>query len=1282
MIIPFSQSISLYGKNSVECRAREDNAILDFLYPPKTLALLKKLSTYRLERWVRHANSLTPRLFSSSSKWHGAVNPHIATDNGVEALQKASHDNEEWSDAKLDQLYDMSWMTEIPPSRSGATIGSKLSPKEHLMSLLDGPIPLADHRRFSHAWTDFNQLNAEKPDFGLAAKLMTFLSFSQQERDRVRFLLLMKSLEFPEQYQFWKSILLSVYAQKFDTALEMHEMALSHTPIVESGSDVLLAHAIWNQKWDLARVVFQRATSELSLEMSNLETSQTRFARLWNLTIRLPNLVQLGTQYLEERLVFSRDLLDPFTYQFICVVLANNVLPKEVDQLLSFLRTYNIHTAGMYKIALSRKVHLAKRDPKSITPSQFASLHKMWSAYRIYCKPGDFSHSIIRDLLSALTECADAALTVDAQYRGLLADILDVCADAKIHLEYEFLVKLMWFYAQAGHSDTVKVFERHLPNLRDLSSRSTEEWDMDILRMKSLLRVHAVQQDLAGAKAEFESIISQIPRAKKLPKLWNELISVYSRTGHIQEAFRVALQDMPAAGINLTRQTILHLVWQCGWSGDTSAVLAVMQIAEQYNIQLDEWMIRSLIQAYLKNHSGSLAEEMEQLMQTHQITMDTWSKPAMTVMFNELLFAIARRRDLRSSNKIYLRMTELEMKISASTFGALIILLCNLGETDQALKLVGEVMPVNEVKPDSFHYAHLMRGYCIERRWEQVLAVHQYMIDQGMTPSSLSESQYLEAFAMIHRTNPTQDTKVLKQLWQTVSNDSINIENPITEPPVLYSQYTDRYFCDVLEPYVDINAFEMVQAVQELYWDHQKREGLSDDPSLIVIKAFMKAALFAGQHAVVSQLWEKSLKILSNYVRALAFTLRQVSSVASGGSFESFNERLKEHVGKVHVDGVKQPSNGNQTSERNSNDMLTHGLDPDNIPASQISVAHLLSLHLSYYMESLAQQSKFSEIIKVMQHVQRLGFKPTNMAWNFYILLLCRSLDMTNLIAAFRATEVHMMPYFMGIIPSTSSPPSESWRLLQQRRRRLERANYTPSLFYTSLKTLKEVYDSSDGATVRGNLVGIDTNSEIPLISVLHSIAPTLSNYLKTSPPPHRWAAIPKLVHWRLAEEDAKKREKARGEYHLRQTPHSAYLPASYDDNDNSALSIDELLVRRHDQRTQSKRRRGSLWRWPGEPLSEGARRLLEKAGAKSTSTAQANDEAVKITRQARVLSRVYSAVEKKEPMRVSDLVRLLKKGLPSEDAKKVDNAVLEDQGISTQPLKSMWKGKEQYSRR
>src|ERR1700753_1871179 len=265
----------------------------------------------------------------------------------------------------------------------------------------------------------------------------------------------------------------------------------------------------------------------------------------------------------------------------------------------------------------------------------------------------------------------------------------------------------------------------------------------------------------------------------------------------------------------------------------------------------------------------------------------------MAVMFNELLVIIASRRDLRSANRIYIQMVQEQLPISRHTFWALTKLLCNLKETDQATKLVKEVMPAHGFAASSSFYSQLMRGYAIEKRWEHVLAVHEEMIDKRMLSNTLSQTKYIEAMAMLNRTKPEKDLEILTLLKRLLMDESIEVYWSKDDPPIWWRHHTDPYFYHLMDAYCDIGANEMVQAIQQIYWDFQTRENLSDDPPLGILKSFIKAAMFSGQHDVVDSFWQKSVRILKEYVKSMASTFKQASNMASAGSMLSFNDRIQ-----------------------------------------------------------------------------------------------------------------------------------------------------------------------------------------------------------------------------------------------------------------------------------------------------------------------------------------------------------------------------------------------------
>jgi pentatricopeptide repeat protein len=1301
MVIPFSQSFSrklLYGNASVDLRGRSENAILEFLYPPQTLALFKKLSAYPLDQLAHRATRLGSRLFSSTSIRNVKIKYSLQTMDSGDIGSAVESVAEERPLSYPEEIFNLYWVQEadgIKPENK------EISARERFMLQLQNPIRSPqDGTRFDKAWESFHKLSKSDQDFELAAKLMSFLSFSSQEDDRVRLLLLFKAYTIPESHIFWKEILLNIQNQRFDRALEFYDIAVSKGSGTELGSDLILAHAIWNRNWKVARDIFDRTINfqHTNDKQNNLHSL---LSELWKMTSLLPDLVSLTSHFIQQSPYKDSGKDDAFAYHLSCFALAHCTVPESLNILLPLLRYYKLESIEMYESSIWYILNLAKNNTNSMNGWRRVTLQKLWSSYRIYCKPGEITKPLIHDLLSILTERSVPSLTWEAEDRRFITDILSVCADDKVPLPYEFMVRLMEIYASHGNLDAVRLLEENLyPKIRDLRimKRSKEEGTADIYRMAALLRVYSERRDIAGVHAEFESIVQQFPRAKGFRRLWHQIINVYSRSGMVKEAFKVALVDMPAAGALPSRRTMLHLLWLCGWSGDTSAVLAVLSIAEKNKIPLDEWMVRRLIQAYIKSHPGAVAEEMDELMESHQINKETWSTSAMTVLFNELLVIIASRRDLRSANRIYLRMVEEQLPISAQTFWALIKLLCNLMETDDAAKLVKEVMPAHGMAPSSTFYAQLMRGYAIEKQWEKVLAVHEEMDHKGMRPNTLSQTKYIEAVAMLNRSNPEKDLEILAILNRFLTDKSIEVYWSREDPPIWYRHHTDAYFYHLMDAYCDIGANEMVQAIQQMYWDFQKMESLSGDPPLGIMKSFMKAAAFSNNHEVVADFWHKSVKVLKDYVKSMASTFKQASNMASAGTMVSFNDQIRRNKAGSQYQGVTSNSqtfgDASFGQNTNSNPSSIHPSDPEHIADSQISVAHLLSRHIGWYMSSLSNSGNFKGIINAVRDLQSSGFKLTSQAWNVYIMTLCRSSDPNDLIAAFRATEVHLMPNSVAHFTLTTRGDKDLHRAMVKRQRRAQAANYQLYLNTTTLKNLRDVHESSASATVEGSSVGLERDANISLTGVLESVAPTLTNVLKSWERPLVSRQTLTFHHWNVAGADARKRMRnKRSSQSAVQNGMGLDTAASLTNLDTTNFLInsqnEELLsfdAFQSDsdpnadldaallslQGRERRKEKTNAWRWPDEPLDEGAAKLLSNLASQSsmkkgtsasegdstTTTAMAavaeGNGGVKSTLNlAGLLSRAYTDAENGQPMRPSEVVALLRRGLPKTKEEK-----------------------------
>jgi pentatricopeptide repeat-containing protein PET309 len=1340
MVIPFSQKSTrqvVYGKDTTDFRGSADSTILEFLYPAKTLALLVKLSTYRLDRLDRLAqrcNSFNTRRFTSSLSLNTeSQNPGLSnlqktsdsTTNVSTTPEQLDHisDNSQWTNrSEMKLFYDMRWLSQMDVYETEKA-REDLSPRENLIQKLQVPIPdSVDDTCWDDIWNLYNSLDERDQDFELTRRLMAFMSFSSRENERLRLIQLVQRQEFPEPWNFWKAVLLTSCAGKHDRAMEFHNLALSHGVITEAGSDLILAHAIWNGDWEVAKETFSKATASI-IGNANEEYALSLFSKVWKLITWLPDLASIAADFLEESKLQPGNIKDAFTFQLILLTLAYGTNIDSLNRLLPLLRFYSIETSPLYETTLQRILDMFKRNPESLNVTNLGIVRSIWSSYRIFCKTGDIGQPLIHNLLSILTNAKTSNLTWEAEERRLITDILSVCANQNITLPYSLMVNLMSMYARHGNIEAVNLLEENLePKLQDLNNipRAKDEKSSDLTRLNALLKVHQVHGNPTNVRSEFDAIAAQYPRAIKFRSLWHKVIRSFTRSGNFPKAFQTALVDMPNAGILPNRSTILLLLWICGWSTDTTAVLTVLNIAEKQNVTLDEWMVRRLIHAHLKSHPSALAEEFDQVFASHQINRETWSKEAMAALMNEILTMIANRRDLRSANRIYNRMVEENLPIRRSTYWAIICLLTNLYQTDEAAHLIQNIMPSKGIRPQTTFYSRLMRGYCIEERWESVIRVQEEMKRRGILEDVMCRQKYLLARAMIDRRDPLQDSHILSLLRDSIYESKVLWLRE--EPVIWHRHYTDTYFSVLLDAYADIHANEMVQAITNLYWDAQKYLGQSDDPPLGIIRAFMKTALNSGEHTIIAEYWTKSLGILGEYVKEMATTLARISDIASTGSMRNVNDHAEDDITEPSFQKSQEDPLLPGERTHSQIDDIERARTSENSPASQISVAHLISKPLMMYISSLSMQENYQAIIETVRDVQKSGFVLTNQAWNHYVQVLSLSSEPTYILAAFRAAEIHLMPNYIPFIPTI--PDKQHRQAMIHRQRRAQASNFQLYLDPGTLRVLKEIHLSAQFATVAGTDVGIVSDTNVRLSTAIDSVAPAVTNALKAWEHPKSTKHKLTPRHWRNAQSDMQKRRKSgisssvapntnTGSVDLfsgfavtprNKTYHdSVYKFSSLFDDMSIVGTMDEYNQLDTAKKRPSAQKGMSAWRWPYQPQSDrtpiqstssalGDRQATSEAHEESPSIPSSNhldlqvdpsgtidnrqtppapDKPTVIGGLAHLLARTYDAhvdSNKKQPIRAREVLELLMHDLPPDTEQALPSKLEEARMISSTP--------------
>lgn len=1220
-----------------------DNGILEFLYPPKALALLKRLSTYRLDRIAQTRRLLNRRTFSSHSK---------SLAEGSEA-QLWSYEPETAPDIEepdlrtihLQEFNDFDWTLDPIEKKSRK---NEVSMFEELQLNL-GKIPApGEDDAWNKPWDLYGQLLDPKIIGEFGQRLMVYLSFSSRELDKARLMELLAKIPMPESHNLWKATLISSCTGQLDRAMDFFQKSILHlsswheanpnkslfdNPIIRPANEILLAHLIQKRQWKLAEEVYGDSI-KMAPRFTQKVDAQRFLFDLWKVVGNLPDLEGHAMDYIENADISSGSLKSDFARQLISISLTHGTTPQRLTKLIHLLRFYGIETSRTYPPALEFLIDRFIRFHKHVTVSERIALHTLWSAYRIYCRPGQLKTPIVRDLLKVATAYYSTKAFANEE-RAFVLDILSVCSDDIAPLPYGTMIGVMGMYARRGNLEVVRLIESSLtPKLNAIQSwcRSVVDFDYDLQRLKALLQVHAVRGDLLGVQAAFDNIQSQIPLGNEYVMIWNRLILAYARLDELDKAFHIALVHMPSAGVSPNNHTFSNLLRACGWGGEASTMISLIDIAEHHKIRVDEWMIKNLILAYMKHHDGAIAEEIVEVLLNNNVNGETWSKYAFSSLLSDVLVLVAGRRDLRSANKIYNEMVQRKLPIGVVAYSALVELLTNIGETDQASVLVYSVMVERGFPVEDYNLSVLAKGYSVEHRYDGVLAVITELDRKGMPINARARAQHLNAFARLNRTNPNMDQKVIL-LLEKYLDERGDVTWPKDDHPVWFNHRTDFYFTVLIDAYCDIKATAMVETVMRMLWIYRRKAGLSLDFPIGILRVLMKVALAAGNYDMVKNYWLKCVAQLNEWSQRRASAIRFVAvekdSLLMDESKELDNDQETQYDTPERPNGMTgfgvsdtQPTVAKQAYSDADIDPIRHSTAPST------RIAHLLCRPLVIYMESLAAQNRAPAIINTVRDLQASGYLIDTRTWNKYVRLLIQTGDPQHIIAAFRASEVHLAHNMLPYLSRAGDLKRRKAMLVRQFR--AQSANHQHYLHSDTLRQMKEVYDASTEIHVPATSAGLESSSPVSLPSVLDLIAPVTTSAVKS------WTIIRTTQynltsnHDKIAVEDTKTRRHAEM---LANTPDDELYELYKSDSMNGVTT--RSIYERDDRDAES----GTSWRWPDEPSSDATNKLLDQT---NNFSAEANHSSPKQRSTLNLPDPPNDNAELHRPMNAGEMVQRL----------------------------------------
>ena len=942
--------------------------LLNFLYPPKTLSLVKKILAENaidsferrqrfntLELGVRRYTNDAAREFHENRRVAvGSAAPAVLHEEDVEGSQAVTVASEG---------YENSESSSIP-------LGE---PSEQILGL--GLNALAQRSTWYYRLLDNlrarpEYANAESLDVKGMLQLQTQLEDLRRKgrelaMDYARY---MKKALLPEDTKLWTP-------EDFARIIKANYLASPHSEVIWAGRHTLgrfivpkyFADALRQEKEGLA----QKNILQLTLSFSDWSLGETAFG--------------LFQQY---RTKAKR--------------------PRDTTAFWAPLSDFDTASLGMCLISMSRTYRNSRPRPNIFRPFRPFS---------------DDTFGISRDLMvTAILEFFNRPLTIGAD-PVMLREIWDTLAQTKITLEhkyYKLAIKQLlgplghpsrtcYFTIQAyriweqtksiidfGHdSDYLqRLFGRlrqlHHPGarlvfddlkkcsgecspflyramLKELSYHGETEKYTEILNeffekhklehiqpcLAGLILAYGRRADLVGAEQAFESIESEHGLEPDI-SCWHAIMSAHARINGATEGL-TWFSKMQERGVTPTVETYRLLLSLFCNRGEMDAAMAFVENLKERGHVLDSFMITSLVFGHIQNDDFDAAEKL--LLDT---TAGNSRPREMTRMWNTVLYAHALQGNMNDVQFLQQRMIEAGIPEDNMTHASLIQATSSAKFPNLGMKIIREVMVPKGLLPTSFHFAIIIAGYIRTKEFPRAFQVARQMKELGVEPDfsvktlliraavgqSLKDTEDLKDAPHLEKISLDGAERLLDYVLESENLTDISKHHPIlgTAQQPLHEIYAANYFESLILIYGHTKALSKVSDLFDRY-STLHRTRFPDNPVLPPIRllaALMVANHNVHNHAAVEECWTAALE------KATPLACRT-------------------------------------------------GADPSTqqnwvLPSRQF----ILSLPIYHYLRSLIASGRSPEIPTVLSSLLDSGFALDSKSWNLYIQTLCFSSSPEN----------------------------------------------------------------------------------------------------------------------------------------------------------------------------------------------------------------------------------------------------------------------------------------------
>jgi pentatricopeptide repeat-containing protein PET309 len=745
---------------------------LDFLYPEKTLELIRRLSTTTTTTTTTVHNAMAT--VTASASRHPRPRPRPLA--GIRQYSTAPLQPHPIPDNSTGNTVTASTTTITPLNKEEKC--ELQDPVQHAMpawalrELLRRGEPGKQDLAW-RLWDSITPWDMRKVPLGLMRELIKYAVVDNATPDMRRILQVYHTI--PKKWRTsatHRSVILAYLSlDQLESAVEFHDVA--KLPLYpgnfDFGTDVILQRTVARRRWDLSLQTFQSFLRHKTRTQNDETADRIRkgdpLLKEWGQVAQLPALHNYFQDFLryvrqhEQELRSSQERSDSLN------LFAQSLYPHVVSQVLHVdnpdersiwnyftklfddLQSLNLALPSCYECTIRTMLNISRYRQYTNSP------RKLWLLlYRQY-RRRSMGSKTSPDHMKPSLDVIWCLITLQASH-GNLTRVRELIQDIRIFYPGQpipagILEQCIHLHSKHGEvSQVAKYFEEY---------RSNYEAQIDLKLMSALIYVHARRIDVVGAIKQFNRIHQDyglIPDQT----CWNNLLLAHVRAEDLDGALECFNHSLEA-GIKPDGYTFGPLLAMCTNRGDIEAFETLYSKAKEMYIPLDtEIRTRSgyvgvFINAGDPRGAEAIAQDMLKswkvgVLRGHSLT-HTW---------NIMIQYYAVRGDVTSCRRLYREMVQNKIPLDSSTFSHLMRSLIEIKQTNAAYKILRKTMPANNLRVLAIHYAIVMIGFLRERQYDLAMQAYNRMIERKVPGTETSRIAALETVGTIEKLEMQKDS--------------------------------------------------------------------------------------------------------------------------------------------------------------------------------------------------------------------------------------------------------------------------------------------------------------------------------------------------------------------------------------------------------------------------------------------------------------------------------------------------------------------------------------------